>query len=331
MSRLPADPRESMTPPDARQPMIHGNIPAFLGARPVRDLAGLTGLDVVMAGLPWEGTNTWGGFSGCEQTPKACRLASVRYGSGYLPEYDVEVMRELAVGDMGDLPVSPSSALATFAGFEASAGAIFDAGVIPVFLGGDHGVTYPLIKALAARHPGRLGLIHFDAHLDNAPAYGEDTLARCCPLRRIAETPDFDPRRMVHVGIRGPRNAPSQMRYARQSGATVLTMADVRRQGLAAAMEQAKKIASEGTDGYYVTVCSDILDHANNPGGPLDFGGLTSSEMLGVLHDLAKGPLLGLDLVEVYPQCDTSGASTHLVVWEVIYALAGLALARRGS
>lgn len=325
-------PREAIAPhATSLVPVIYGNIPSFLGSRPIRDPAELRGLDAVVAGLPWEGTNTWGSYSGCEQTPKACRLASLRYGSGYLPEYNIEVMNSLEVGDLGDLPTHPNDVSKTFAGFEKAASGIFAAGVVPVFLGGDHSVSYPIVKALSAQRPGRVGVIHFDSHLDNAGDYDGDSLARCCPLRRIAELPDFDPAKMVHVGISGPRNAPSQMRYARERGIEVITMAEVRGQGLSNVLTRAQEIAGTGTDGYYITVCSDIIDHAFNPGGAIDFGGLSSGEMFEALYTLGREKMLGLDLVEVYPLRDVHETSVHLLVWLVIYALAGLASGTKRS
>lgn len=75
---------------------------------------------------------------------------------------------------------------------------------------------------------------------------------------------------------------------------------------------------------------SVIIDHAFNPGGPLDFGGLTSGEMCEALYLLGQGPMLGLDLVEVYPLADLHEASVHLLVWLAIYGLAGLTVGRRG-
>jgi agmatinase len=323
--------RESVVPYDtADLPKIPGAIPTFLGARPIHEGENLNGLDVVVAGLPWEGTITWGSYSGCEQTPKACRLASVRYGTGYLPEYDVEVMTTLIVGDLGDITTFPSNAGKTFEAIERAAARCFESPAIPVFLGGDHSVSYPVIKALSELRPGRFGIIHFDAHLDNADEFGGDRYARCCPLRRVAELPGVEAGRIIHVGIHGPRNSPSQMRYAREKGIHLFTMADIQRKGLATVLSEAREIAEEQTDGYYVTVCSDIVDHAFNPGGPLDFGVLSSGEMLGALIQLGQGPLLGLDVVEVYPRSDVNEASAHLVAWEVIYALAGVALCRRG-
>ena len=319
--------RETMEPyATLHVPTVFGTIPSFLGATPVQDPRRLEGFDAVVAGLPWEGSNTWGGYSGCEQTPKACRGASLRLGSGYLPEHDVDVMSTLALADLGDLPTFPNDLAQTYAGFEATAAEVFRAGVVPVFLGGDHSVTFPILKALSAKHPRKLGVLHFDAHFDNSDEYAGDRFARCTPLRRVAELPDVDPARIVQFGIRGPRNSPSQMKFSREQGIRVMTMAEVRRQGFARALAQAMEIINDGTDGYYVTVCSDIIDYAFNPGGPIDFGGATSEEMCEALFTLGQGRMLGLDLVEVYPRLDPREVSVHLMAWLAVYGLAGLAV-----
>ncbi len=319
--------RESMSPyATSKVPTIYGSIPSFLGATPIHDLNELKRFDAIVGGLPWEGTNTWGGYSGCEQSPKACRAASLRLGSGYLPEHDVDVMTSLTLGDIGDLPTFPNDTERTLAGFEETIAKVFAAGVVPVLFGGDHSVTYPVLKALSAQRPKRVGLLHFDAHFDNSEEFNGDKYARCCPLRRIGELPTMDTARVVHFGIRGPRNSPSQMQYARDHGVEVITMAEVRKEGLANALARAKEIISTGTDGYYVTVCSDAIDFAFNPGGPIDFGGLSAETMCETLFSLAQGPMLGLDLVEVYPRLDAREVSVHLMSWLAVYGLAGLAV-----
>lgn len=321
--------REAVSPPSTLAiPIMFGTIPTFLGAAPVRDLTRLKEFDAVVGGLPWEGSNTWGGYSGCEQTPKACRAASVRLGSGFLPEHRIDVMSNLAVGDIGDLPTFPNDTEKTHEIFADVAAQVFAAGTVPVFFGGDHSVTYPILKALSAQRPGRVGLLHFDAHLDNSDDFCGDRYARNTPLRRIAELPGMDPAKIVHFGIRGPRNSPSQMQYSLDRGIPIITMAEVRKEGLVNALARAQEIVSRDTDGYYVTVCSDAIDYAFNPGGPTDFGGMTSTDMLEALFALAQGGMLGLDLVEVYPRLDAREVSMHLMAWLAVYGLAGLAQRR---
>lgn len=319
--------RESMSPVNWNEVnFIYGNIPTFLGAKPVRSDQDLAGLDAVFAGLPWEGTNTWGSYSACEQTPKAVRTASLRYGTGYIPEYDLEVMKMIKLGDYGDFATYPNDIDMTLNSFYEGAASIFKHHVVPIFFGGDHSVSYPVLKALTKQHPKKVGIIHFDAHLDNSDEYDSDRFSRCSPLRRIAELSDIDPKKIVHIGIHGPRNSPSQMRFVRKMGIPIYTIKDVREQGLNTVLAAAQQIAGQGTDGYYVTVCSDIIDHAFNPGGAIDFGGLTSAEMLSTLYMLSQGKLLGLDIVEVYPRSDVHETSIHLAAWLAIYALAGLAI-----
>jgi len=310
---------------------IYGNTPTFMGAKPVREEGDLAGLDVVFAGLPWEWTNTWGSYSSCEMTPKAVRNASLRYGTGYVPEYDIEVMKHIQMGDYGDFATFPNDVEKTHQSFYEGAAAIFRQNVVPVFFGGDHSVTNPVIRALSEAHPKKVGIIHFDAHLDNSDEFEGDPYARCAPLRRIAELPGMDPKKMVHIGIHGPRNSPKQMQFVKDSGIPIYTMKDIREQGLEKVIQAAQQITSEGTDGYYVTICSDIIDKAFNPGGPNDFGGLTSGEMLTTLVTLGKGKMLGIDIVEIYPKIDPNEESIHLGVWLAIYALAGMAMKKMGK
>lgn len=324
--------RDAMTPYSTLNvPTVFGTTPSFLGSTPIQDLDLLGEFDAVIAGLPWEGSNTWGSYSGCEQSPKACRGASLRLGSGYLPEHDVDVMSNLMVGDLGDLPTFPNNVAKTYASFEEVAAKIFTTDAVPVFFGGDHSVSPPILKALSARHSGRIGVIHFDAHFDNSDEYCGDKFARNTPLHQIAELPQIDPAKIVHFGVRGPRNSPSQMKYARERGVEIMTMTEVRKEGFFNALQRAQAIASDQTEGYYVTVCSDVIDYAFNPGGPIDFGGVTSADMCEGLFTLGKGKMLGLDLVEVYPRLDPREVSMHLLTWLAIYGLAGLAVRKSAS
>lgn len=324
--------REAMSPYSTLAvPTVFGTIPSFLGSTPIHDLDAIKNFDAVVAGLPWEGSNTWGGYSGCEQSPKACRGASMRLGSGYLPEHDVDVMSSLALGDLGDLPTFPNDVTKTHAAFEEVATRIFETDAVPVLFGGDHSVTPPILKALSAKHSGRIGVLHFDAHFDNSDDYCGDRFARCTPLRRISELPQIDPAKIVHFGIRGPRNSPSQMNYARDAGIHIMTMTEVRKQGFGMALAQAMEIVSSGTDGYYVTICSDVIDYAFNPGGPIDFCGVTAADMCEAVFDLGQGKMLGIDLVEVYPRLDAREVSAHLMTWLAVYALGGLSVRKNTS
>ncbi|MBE0596455.1 MAG: agmatinase family protein [Desulfuromonadales bacterium] len=311
-------------------PRVYGDTPTFLGV-PKVDLQRLpAGLDAVIVGVPWEGTITWGTFTGCELAPRTVRHCAARYG-GFLPEYEIDLFDHLRLGDAGDVAVDPNSPAETMAAVCRSMELVYATGGIPVILGGDHSFTPEVIRALSRQRPGPIGVIHFDAHFDNAKIFGEDSMPRCAPLHRIAQIPEVRTQSIAHVGIRGPRNSPAQLAYAREMGASVFTIRDIRRRGIEAVIEDAIAVAQKGTKQVYVTICSDCLDAAFNPGGPADFNGLFAHELFAALYRIGECGIAGLDFVEIYPGQDPSSFSSHLAAWAVIHALAGGAARKRAE
>jgi agmatinase len=306
----------------ASLPRVYGDTPTFLGVPKLEP--GLAPLDAVVMGVPWEGSVTWGSFSGCELAPRTIRHASARYG-GFLPEYEVDIFDHLRIADGGDVAVDPNSTPETMARVHAAMDRIYRAGSIPVVLGGDHSFTPQVIRALAENRPGAIGVVHFDAHLDNAPEFGADPMPRCSPLHHVAQIPQVRTQSIVQIGIRGPRNSPAQLQYAREMGTTIFTIRDIRRRGMEAVVEDAIRIATERTERLYVTICSDCMDAAFNPGGPADFNGLFAHELFDALFRLGRAGFDGIDFVEVYPTQDPTSFSSHLASWALVHALAGLA------
>jgi len=328
-----AENRPSKTPMDpagrAGLPTLFGQLPTMLGGEPVDLSEKGKGPDIVFLGVPWEGTLTWGGYSACEMASKTVRHASARYGA-YLPEYDVDAAAHLSWGDAGDVAVVPGDPVATMEAIRRASESIYQRGSTPFLFGGDHSYTPEAVAALTQRTEGKVGVIHLDAHLDNMDHYHDDPYARCSPLYRILHQEGIRPESVVHYGIRGPRNSPYQAALARDLGARTMTIKEVRDKGVVPSIEEAIKLAHEGTEAVYFTICSDILDAAHNPGGPPDFGGLTSYELFDVVHRVAKSGIKGMDMVEVYPLQDSYNRSSHLTVWAFVHALTGMALAGRG-
>jgi agmatinase len=209
--------------------------------------------------------------------------------------------------------------------------AITSAGAVPFCIGGDHSFSPAIVRAIGRSSKGKIGVVHFDSHFDNAERFNEDTYPRCSPLHHIAHLPQIKKTSIVHVGIRGPRNSKRQMQYARELGASVLTIQDIRRDGMDKTMDKAIFTAGDGTDGLYVTVCSDIIDVAFNPGGPPDFDGLTPHELFYAVRRLGAHGIIGFDFVEIYPLQDKNNVSAHLAAWSMIHALAGMAMRKRDS
>jgi len=309
-------------------PTVYGDTPSFLGGH-VLDLQNLPkGYDVIVAGVPWEGTVTWGTFSGCELAPRSIRHASARYG-GYLPEYGIDLFDYLKLGDVGDISVDPNNPGKTMSRVFDMAKAIYKVGSIPFTLGGDHSFTPDIVNALGDRTPGKVGLIHFDAHFDNLKNFGPDEFPRCGPIYRISRLAKVRNQSVVHIGIRGPRNSKAQHEFAKKMGATIFDMNQIRALGIRQVMEDAIKIAKHGTDSVYVTICSDCVDIAYNAGGPIDFNGLHPEELFYSLFKLGEEGLAGLDFVEVYPLSDPRSVSSHLAAWALIHALAGMGMRKR--
>ena len=308
----------------ALSPKIYGDTPSFLGTTILDEETLATGFDVLFSGVPWEGTLTWGSYTGCELAPRAIRNASIRYG-GFLPEYDIDLFDYLRVGDSGDVAVLQNRPVETMNNVYARADKIYKLNSIPFFLGGDHSFAPEVVKALGDNTEGEIGIIHFDSHFDNAVSFGEELCPRCSPIHRIALLEKVRKESIVHIGIRGPRNSPAQASYARAMGAKVFSILDIRKRGIDAIVDEALNIAQNKTRHTYVTICSDCVDAAFNPGGPADFNGLFPYELFSALFRLGESGISGLDYAEVYPDQDPAGFSAHLASWAIIHALAGMA------
>lgn len=308
------------------QKYIFQRTPSFLNIPIALTKEQLKGNDAVILGFPWEGSVTWGQSTGTDLATRTIRNASARY-SGFLPELDIDIFEYLKISDYSDVDIVPGKTLESFERLAARLRDIFEAGAVPVTIGGDHGITYPIIKTMAefTEESGNIGIIHFDAHYDNKAEFEGDPYARCCPLQRTAELDKVKGRNIVHVGIRGPRNTKAQAEYAQSIGATTYTILDIQRKGIDRVVEEAYEIAAKGTEKVYVTVCSDALDVAYNPGGPPDPNGLTSLELSLALYKLAAKGIHGFDLVEIYPPADPNNVASHVGAWLIQYVLAGLA------
>lgn len=310
--------------PGIEIPEVFSGIPSFMGLPVIKEKGKIRDYDVVVMGEPWEGIITWNSFSGCELSTKSIRKASTRYG-GYLPELDFDVFDHIKAADYGDATVYPGEIKKSLTSLKEKVSEILENNSIPIIFGGDHSVAISNVKALCENVKGKVGVVHFDAHLDNMDKYGEEDYARCSPLHRIYEMDNVDPKNVVHVGIRGPRNNPKQMEFAKENGATVITSFEVKLKGIKETLNKILDIVKDGTDAIYITVCSDALDVACNPGGPPDLCGLTTFELAYLLYGISSNGINGFDFVEIYPPTDTNNVSSHVATWMALYVMAGIA------
>ena len=309
-------------------PRVYGDTHSFLGVDVLNQNGLKNGYDIIFTGVPWEGTITWGSFSGCEFAPRVIRHSSARYG-GFLPEYEIDLFDYLKIGDAGDVVINTNDPAETMKNVFHAMDRIYKNNSIPFVLGGDHSFTQEIIKALAENSEGNIGVLHFDSHFDNSQSFGSDEFPRCGPIHRITQIEKVRKNSIVHIGIRGPRNSPAQLEYARSMGAKIFNIREIRRRGIDVVIDEAINIAGEKTKHLFVTICSDCIDAAYNPGGPADFNGLFPHELFSALYRLGETGIAGLDYVEIYPNQDPHAFSSHLASWGIIHALAGLAARKR--
>ena len=194
---------------------------------------------------------------------------------------------EMALRSLGDLAL-PEEVEAAFAKIEDSVRGALDADVPLICLGGDHSVTYPIMRGYRGRFP-QLTILHFDAHPDLYDELDGNRLSHACPFARIME--ERLAQRLVQVGIR-TLNA-HQREQARRFGVEIITMRNLDR------------IASLGLDGpLYISFDVDVLDPAFAPGiSHYEPGGMTVRDVLAILQGL-RVPVIGADIVEYNPTRD---------------------------
>ena len=303
---------------------IYSGVPSWLNLPVLENESELSSMDAVVTGVPWEGGCTIGGYSSCTEGPKAIRSVSIRY-TGYLPDFDLDALDYFKVGDFGAVACRNGDYPLTFEAIRERIGQIEDAHALPITFGGDHGIAYPIISEIAKRHPKRVGVLHIDAHLDNYSNFGDDEYARCSPFYQLYNDPNMDSTKIVHIGIRGPRNHKEEFANAKKYGATVILAREIKENGWKESIRKAIEIASKDTDLMYITVCSDCLDAASMPQGPQDMCGLTSYELCMMLHEAGLAGAKGMDFVEIYPDTLSYQTAAHDACWATLYYLNGLA------
>lgn len=303
---------------------VYWGVPSFMNFDPVHSKQELQGYDFAVMGAPWEGVTTYRGFGFVENFTKTVRNESERYG-GYMPELDFDYSDYFRGADYGDCAVKNGDYAFTFQSVTQYYRDILESGAFPIVFAGDHGLAYPLIKTFAEKYHGNIGLIHFDAHMDNKDSFGEEAYARCCPFGHIYDLPGFNPKNMVSVGIRGPRNHFGSVSKARKNGASVITTWDIYRDGLKESINRAIDLATDGTQAFYVTICSDVLEPGNNPGGAADLCGLTSLQLGMMLYECGRRGAGSFDYMEVFPSNDLNQVSSNLAVWMTLYMINGVA------
>jgi agmatinase len=276
--------------------------------------------DVAIAGVPFDSGVSY--RPGARFGPAHVREAS-RLLRPYNPAQDVFPFGAQQVVDAGDIIANPFDISAAVAEIEAGARGLRARADRLVVIGGDHTIALPLLRAVNAEH-GPVAVLHFDAHLDTWDTYFGAPTTHGTPFRRASEESLIDLTASMHVGIRGPLYAKSDLEDDARLGFAIVTSEFIEEQGVQAAIERIR--ARVGDAPLYISIDIDVLDPAHAPGtGTPEAGGLTSRELLRMLRALADLRIVGADVVEVAPAYDhaqmTAVAASH-VVYELLSAMA---------
>jgi guanidinopropionase len=287
--------------PDGRRTLPYAGIPTFLGLPHAETAAGL---EVALVGIPMDlGVSN---RTGARFGPRAVRMIE-RIGP-YHPTFRVVPQATVRAADVGDVPFRSRYSLEqSLEDIESFFGALHAQGVRPLSVGGDHSVTYPILKALGKDRP--VGLVHIDAHCDTMGIYDGSKFHHGGPFRLAVLDGVLDPERCIQIGIRGASNM--YWEFSHEAGMTVVYMEDFIAAGVSTVIEKARAVVGDGP--VYISIDVDGFDPAYAPGtGTPEIGGLTPREGLALLRGLGGLDVIGADVVEVAPQYDSTTNTIQL-------------------
>ena len=277
-------------------------------------------VDIGIVGIPWDGGTT--NRPGTRHGPRQLRDLSTMIRRIH-PASGTRPFELRNVADLGDSPVNPADvtdALERITGFFAK---LKQHGITPLSAGGDHLVSYPILKAIAADAP--VGMIHFDAHTDLFDSYfGGFKYTHGTPFRRAIEDGYLDPKRVVQIGIRGTMYDEEDIEWGLAQGVRIIRIEELDERGVDDVMAEARAIVSDRPT--YVSFDIDSIDPSFAPGtGTPEIGGFSTREAQRMIRLLDGLDIIGADLVEVSPPFDPSGGTAWVgvsIMFELLCILA---------
>lgn len=331
-------------------PMLAQDTPTFLGVPLVARREELDGADAVIIGSPYV-TSWTDEFAGVHKdewlaAPKRVRQQSIRYSTGYLQEFDVDILEELRVVDYGDADFPPEAGttqtpeviLAAQRAVEDKVNDALDAGAIPFVIGQNSPcASYAIAKCIAEHANGDVGMVSLDAHWDAGPIDTTTMDPRIAgAMNWLTKTFELQPsipaRNLVEIGPSGMLEDAATLRRLKAEGAGFYSGWDVKRLGIEAVcrgLDSAYRDAAAVFAHFDMDAIGgsgpapgDILGELTEPLG------LTEYEVLRIAHEIGLRGLAGLSFIAIPPG---SAAIYRLIVSVIAYVLAGRALSRRES
>jgi arginase len=258
---------------------------------------------IAVLGVPFDEKSSY--LRGAAGGPAAVRKVSTgKCYCGYT-ELGVNLEEDTVLVDLGDVDTAGDMDK-TFALIEKAVAGILDKGAAPIVLGGDHSITYPVLKAFARKYKP-LDVLHFDAHPDLYDDLYGDRLSHACPFARIVE--DGLAASVVQVGVRAV--TAGHRAKALKGGVRMIEMKDI-----------LDPLHLRFANPVYISFDLDALDPAFAPGvSHHEPGGLSTRQALQVIQSL-KGRIVGLDIVELNPSRDPSSI-TAAAAFKIVKETAG--------
>jgi len=287
-------------------------VPTFFRARLQEDLEDV---DIGIIGVPFDGGVT--SRPGARHGPREVRNQStmvrlINQATGVSPH---ELCK---VADLGDAWVpSPFELTGSHKSIQSFFDRVVHKNIMPLAVGGDHSISLPILRAVAADRP--VGMIHIDAHCDTGDDYMGSRFHHGAPFSRAVEEGLLDPKRTVQIGIRGTINDKDLWKFSHDSGMRVIYMDEFYKLGMEQTIAEARRVVGDGP--VYISFDIDSLDPAFAPGtGTPEVGGLTTLEAQLLIRGCQGLNCVGADLVEVSPAFDAAG-NTSLAGANLLFEL----------
>jgi agmatinase len=305
--------------------MPFSGIPTFIKVPLVEDPNSLARGSIGVIGVPYdEGTTN---RPGARFGPRAVREASMLYsyweggnaldrGRGLRGFFDIEsgetILTDVSIADLGDVPVLPTSVTETHNRISDSVRSLLEAGVFPVVLGGDHSISYPVIKGLD-RDGEKIWILQLDSHLDYLADFDGTKHTHASQMRLIRGLDCVEG--IFHAGVRGILGDEDILEKVKSDGGAVVTTEEILKgdiEGMLSNMPDLEKC--------YVTIDIDVFDPSIAPGtGVPEPGGLGFRDIRSILRGVARRyEVVGFDIVEVNPLYDNSETTAILAARTVI-------------
>ncbi len=314
----------------AELPAYSGPV-AFCGRPVITDVAALRqrAPDVAIVGIPFDDRVSY--RSGARFGPRAIRQATSTRGEHSLA-LDIGPFEVLDVVDAGDADIIPAWPERGHAVAYRRVLDVMSSGAVPIVLGGDHSITWPVVSAVAQTlAPRRVGMIHFDAHADTADDESGVRAGHGTPMRRLIESGALAGETLIQVGLRGYWPPPATFAWMRSQGMRWHLMREIEERGIDGVIDDSIHEVMEHADVVYISVDIDVVDPGMAPGtGTPEPGGMLSRELLRAVRRIATAvDIAGMDVMEVSPPYDHAEITAMVAHRCVLETLSGMALRRQ--